>query len=128
MQKKTKRNDEGERVRGRYAGGAKEGKSRLLDEFCEHHGYERKYAIKLLQEGRGRWWPGRALGRSPSMNRCRKWWNGFGRGPSSCAASGWPRHWNYGYRTTRGTMGRSCRRRRSFWGLSEPPPWTGCWP
>src|ERR1035441_11118382 len=51
MQRKTERNDELERLRRRYAGRAKEGKSRLLDEFCEHHGYERKYAIKLLQEG-----------------------------------------------------------------------------
>ena len=51
MQRKTERNDELERLRRRYAGRAKEGKSRLLDEFCEHHGYERKYAIKLLQGG-----------------------------------------------------------------------------
>jgi len=35
-------------LRRRYAGRGKEGKSRLLDEFCEQHGYERKYAIKLL--------------------------------------------------------------------------------
>ena len=49
MQRKTERNDELERLRRRYAGRAKAGKGRLLDEFCEHHGYERKYAIKLLQ-------------------------------------------------------------------------------
>ena len=30
-------------------GGPKAGKSRLLDKFCEHYNYERKYAIKLLQ-------------------------------------------------------------------------------
>jgi hypothetical protein len=35
-------------MRRRYAGRQKEGKGRLLDEFCEQHGYERKYAIKLL--------------------------------------------------------------------------------
>jgi hypothetical protein len=51
MQRNTNRNDELERLRRRYAGRGKEGKSRLLDEFCEHHGYERKYAIKLLQGG-----------------------------------------------------------------------------
>src|SRR5947209_4764130 len=51
MQRKTERTDYLERLRRRYAGRAKEGKSRLLDEFCEHHGYERKYAIKLLQAG-----------------------------------------------------------------------------
>jgi hypothetical protein len=37
MQRKSKRNDELERLRRRYAGLAKEGKGRLLDEFCEHH-------------------------------------------------------------------------------------------
>jgi hypothetical protein len=51
MQRKTERNDELERLRRRYAGRAKAGKGRLLDEFCEPHGYERKYAIKLLQGG-----------------------------------------------------------------------------
>ncbi len=49
MQRKTERTDQLERLRRRYAGRGKEGKGRLLDEFCEHHGYERKYAIKLLQ-------------------------------------------------------------------------------
>jgi hypothetical protein len=49
MQRMTERNDELEGLRRRYAGRAKEGKSRLLDEFCEQYGYERKYAIKLLQ-------------------------------------------------------------------------------
>ena len=49
MQRTTERNEQLERVRRRYAGRGKEGKSRLLDEFCEQHGYERKYAIKLLQ-------------------------------------------------------------------------------
>ena len=38
---------------------------RSVDEFCEHYGYERKYAIKLLGAG---------------LNR--GWWNGSGRGPS----------------------------------------------
>jgi hypothetical protein len=37
-----------ERLKQRYLQRGKEGKSRLLDEFCEHYGYERKYAIKLL--------------------------------------------------------------------------------
>jgi hypothetical protein len=32
----------------RYAGRGKEGKTRLLDEFCDHYGYERKHAVKLL--------------------------------------------------------------------------------
>ena len=54
MQRKTERTDELERLRRRYAGRGKEGKSRLLDEFCEHYGYERKYAIKLLQAGSAR--------------------------------------------------------------------------
>jgi len=49
MQRMTERTEQLDRLRRRYAGRGKEGKSRLLDEFCEHHGYERKYAIKLLQ-------------------------------------------------------------------------------
>ena len=32
----------------RYAQRNREGKSRMLDELCEDHGYERKYPIKLL--------------------------------------------------------------------------------
>ena len=49
MQRMTERTNQLERLRRRYAGRGKEGKGRLLDEFCEQHGYERKYAIKLLQ-------------------------------------------------------------------------------
>jgi hypothetical protein len=52
MQRMIERNDQLERLRRRYAGRGKAGKGRLLDEFCEQHGYERKYAIKLLQGGR----------------------------------------------------------------------------
>ena len=51
MQRKTERNDELERLRRRYAGRAKEGKGRLLDDLCEPPDYERKHAIKLLQGG-----------------------------------------------------------------------------
>lgn len=54
MQRMTERKEQLERLRRRYAGRGKEGKSRLLDEFCEQHGYERKYAIKLLQGPLGR--------------------------------------------------------------------------
>ena len=43
MPKKSCRNEELERLHLRYAGRGKEGKTRLLDEFCEHHGYERKH-------------------------------------------------------------------------------------
>ena len=50
MQRITERTDQLERLRRRYAGRGKEGKGALLDEFCEHYGYERKYAIKLLGE------------------------------------------------------------------------------
>lgn len=50
MQRLTERDEQLERLRRRYAGRGKAGKSRLLDEFCEHYGYERKYAIKLLQD------------------------------------------------------------------------------
>ena len=48
MQRKLDRREQLAVYRHRYQGRGTEGKSRLLDEFCEHYGYERKYAIKLL--------------------------------------------------------------------------------
>ena len=48
MQRKLERKVQLTVYRRRYQGRGLEGKSRLLDEFCEHYGYERKYAIKLL--------------------------------------------------------------------------------
>ena len=52
MNRKLNRNQELERYRRRYQGRGKEGKSRLLNEFCDHYDFERKYAIKLLgQQG-----------------------------------------------------------------------------
>jgi hypothetical protein len=50
MQKNLDRTEQLQRLRRRYAGRGKAGKSRMLDELCEHYGYERKYAIKLLGE------------------------------------------------------------------------------
>jgi len=48
MQRKVDRTEQLKRLRERYQGRGKEGKSRLLTEFCEQYDYERKYAIKLL--------------------------------------------------------------------------------
>ena len=48
MQRRVDRDKQLELLRRRYQGRGKQGKARLLDEFCEHYGYERKYAIKLL--------------------------------------------------------------------------------
>jgi hypothetical protein len=48
MQRKLNRAGQLAVYRRRYQGRGLEGKGRLLDEFCEHYGYERKYAIKLL--------------------------------------------------------------------------------
>src|SRR5215831_4262243 len=48
MQREVDRNEQLATYRRRYEGRGLEGRSRLLDEFCEHYGYERKYAIKLL--------------------------------------------------------------------------------
>jgi hypothetical protein len=42
MKKSSCRKEELERLQKRYAGRGKKGKTRLLDEFCEHYGYERK--------------------------------------------------------------------------------------
>jgi len=36
------------KVRARYEKRSREGKTRMLNELCEDHGYERKYAIKLV--------------------------------------------------------------------------------
>ncbi len=38
------------KLRARYGRRNRQGKSRMLDELCEDHGYERKYAIKLLRD------------------------------------------------------------------------------
>jgi hypothetical protein len=62
MKRKLRRNEELERLQRRYGGRGKEGKGRLLDEFCEHYGYERKYAIKLLH---GRPWGSAVAVRRP---------------------------------------------------------------
>ena len=40
-----------EKMRERYQGRGREGRSRLLDELCEVCGYERKHAIKLMRPG-----------------------------------------------------------------------------
>jgi hypothetical protein len=42
------------RLRQRYMGRGREGKSRLIDDLCEQFGYSRKRAIKLLH-GNGGW-------------------------------------------------------------------------
>ena len=38
------------KLRARYEGRGREGKTRMLNELCEDYGYERKYAIKLLRD------------------------------------------------------------------------------
>jgi hypothetical protein len=48
MKNSSCRTEELERLQRRYGGRGKEGKTRMLDEFCEQYGYERKHAIKLL--------------------------------------------------------------------------------
>ena len=53
MQRKLDRKEQLAIYRTRYQGRGKEGKGQLLNEFCEHYGYERKYAIKLLGGLRG---------------------------------------------------------------------------
>ena len=49
------------KVRARYEKRGRAGKTRMLDELCEDHGYERKYAIKLLNDSL----PQRSGGRRP---------------------------------------------------------------
>src|SRR5215471_8495493 len=50
MSQNLDRDDELQKWRWRYAQREKEGKSRLLDEFCEQYGFSRKHAIKLLRD------------------------------------------------------------------------------
>ena len=50
MAKTIEREQQLQRLRQRYGGRGKAGKTRLLDEFCEQHSYSRKHAIKLLGE------------------------------------------------------------------------------
>lgn len=47
--KNISREEQLERLRRRYEGRGPEGKSRILDELCEQHGYHRKHAIRLLK-------------------------------------------------------------------------------
>ena len=54
------------RLRQRYAGRGRQGKSLMIDELCEQFGYSRKHAIKLLNAQSG--WggePGGRRGRPP---------------------------------------------------------------
>jgi hypothetical protein len=48
MTKQLDRNQQLQTLQARYARRNKDGKSRMLAEFCEQHGYHRKHAIKLL--------------------------------------------------------------------------------
>jgi hypothetical protein len=46
--KTISRDEQLERLRTRYAQRGAQGRSRMLDELCEQHGYHRKHAIRLL--------------------------------------------------------------------------------
>lgn len=48
MANQLDRTEQLQRLRERYAARNKDGKARMLDEFCAQHGYNRKHAIKLL--------------------------------------------------------------------------------
>jgi hypothetical protein len=50
MAKELNRTEELERWQERYQRRNRQGRSRMLDEFCDQYGYERKYAIKLLKD------------------------------------------------------------------------------
>ena len=53
------------KIRARYARRGREGKSRMLSELCEDLGYERKYAIKLLNDSLPRSRPMKRMGPVP---------------------------------------------------------------
>jgi hypothetical protein len=50
MTKELNRTEELNRWQERYQRRNRQGRSRMLDEFCDQYGYERKYAIKLLKD------------------------------------------------------------------------------
>ena len=50
MAKELNRTEELERWQERYQRRNRQGRSRMLDEFCDQYGYERKYAIRLLKD------------------------------------------------------------------------------
>jgi hypothetical protein len=78
MQRMTERIEALERLKQRYQQRGRKGKSRLLDEFCEHYGYERKYAIKLLRgtllTPKGRVRPGPARTYEPILEIVERVW------------------------------------------------------
>jgi hypothetical protein len=88
------------RLRQRYMGRGREGRSRLIDEICEEWGYSRKDAIKLLGAKTG--WgatPACAKGVPPRTTaRCRRYCGGFGRWLSSLVAKGSKRCFPSGFR------------------------------
>ncbi len=60
------------RLRQRYTGRGREGRSRLVDELCEQWGYSRKHAIKLLGAKTG-WGAILACAKDVPQNTTARW-------------------------------------------------------
>lgn len=102
------------RLRRRYLGRGREGRSRLIDEMCEQWGYSRKHAIKLLGARSG--WggdPGIRKGRPPRYGPevVRVLWRIWKVAEQPCGKRlkallpGWLPH----YRAEHGALGRELR-------------------
>ena len=81
------------RLRQRYVSGNREGKGRMLDEFCEQWQCDRKHAIKLFSGKVG--WGGRVRVKrgAPTSSRC---WKRFGALESKPVANGSSQCYHYG--------------------------------
>jgi hypothetical protein len=79
MLKELNRTEELNRRRERYEHRNRPGRTRMLDEFCEQYGYERKYAAKLLKdslpEPRGTLRPGPEPKYQPILEMIQRIWN-----------------------------------------------------
>ena len=126
MQRKVDRTVELKRLRERYQGRGKEGKSRLLSEFCEQYGYERKYAIKLLgadPQGENRRSP---PGPEPKYDGVTEVITQVWQAAEQICGKRLVRRCRFGYRITSGTLGSFCRVRKGFWARSARPRWIAC--
>src|ERR1017187_8271266 len=127
MKKSSCRKEELECLQRRYEGRGKEGKTRMLDEFCEHYGYARKHAIKLLGDrlppAADQARPGAEPVYEPVREVIEHIWKAS---EQLCgkrlepALELWLPHYGKHY-------GSLCQRRRSCLKPGARRPWIGCW-
>ena len=90
-----------QQIKPRYKKASKAEKKRILDEFCAVCGYNRKYAIRVLNRRK----PPKQhhqSGRNPSMTATASWSrsSAFGWPPIRCAPKSWRQRCRCGYLST----------------------------